>query len=36
MYKLNELKNTFIKNNSKRKNLMNYFKQYAKNDKIGV
>lgn len=36
MFKLNELKNTFIKNNSKRKNLANYFKGYANSDKIGV
>jgi uncharacterized protein YeeX (DUF496 family) len=36
MHKLNELKHTFIKNNSKRKNLMNYFKDYTKQDIMGV
>lgn len=36
MYKLNELKQTFIKNNSNRKNLNKYFKNYTDNDKIGI
>lgn len=36
MYKLNELKSTFVKNNRNRKYLKEYFDKYAKNGKIGV
>lgn len=36
MYKLNQLKHTFVKNNRNRKHLKDYFDQYAQQDRIGV
>ncbi len=36
MFKLNELKKTFVNNNRKRRNLQNYFDKYAKEGSIGV
>ena len=36
MFKLNELKKTFIKNNRKRRDLGGYFEGFAVDGKIGV
>lgn len=36
MFKLNELKQTFMKNNRKRRNLNGYFESFAKDGKIGA
>ena len=36
MFKLNQLKHTFVKNNKKRRNLREYFYRFAKDGKIGV
>jgi Ca2+-binding EF-hand superfamily protein len=36
MYKLNELKHTFIKNNRKRRNLNGLFSNFAKDGKVGT
>lgn len=36
MYKINQLKHTFVKNNRNRKNLRDYFSKYAKEGKVGV
>lgn len=36
MFKLNELKQTFIKNNRKRRNINGYFESLAKDGKIGT
>lgn len=36
MFKLNQLKHTFVKNNKKRRNLREYFHRFAKDGKIGV
>lgn len=36
MYKLNQLKHTFVKNNKTRRHLREYFSKYAEGGKIGV
>lgn len=36
LFKLNELKRTFIKNNHKRRNIKDYFDQYSKDGKVGI
>ena len=36
MFKLNQLKHTFVKNNKNRKNLRPYFNRFARQGKIGI
>jgi hypothetical protein len=36
MFKLNELKRTFVKNNRKRRSMEGYFQTFAKQGKVGV
>jgi len=35
MFKLDQLKLTFIKNNANKRNIQNYFNKYAENGKVG-
>lgn len=36
LYKINQLKHTFVKNNKNRRNLKEYFSKFEKEGKIGV